>query len=443
MIVVKISGLRVRKDLEFIRTALFLDCCKGIHPNNFTRNRKMPLDHLILSMINRKGLTLTMELKKFFKLINPKMKISKPGYLKQRKKLNPKAFMLLSDFHVRNFYEEESTLKKYKEHFIFAIDGSKINIPTTEENLKIYGGHRNKSLTQQAQIGFSSIYDVFNKMILDCTISQCNLNERLQAEIHINKVKSFINDNPFIVILDRGYPSSQFFINRIEKNQKFVVRLHSKDFKKEQHAMQTDDEELEIIFTKDRIHPYRGTDFADKLREVQSIKLRLVKVVLSSGVTEILATNLDKNEFPTEDIYELYGYRWGIETVYDTLKNKLMLENFTGIKSIIIEQDIYSTVYLSNLTHDLIFDAEKEQQRKDNGKYKYEMIINTNIAIGIIKEDLIHFIIERNDRKKTEMFERIIKEISENIIPVRKKRQFKRHRQHGSSKFSNTNKRSY
>jgi len=44
--------------------------------------------------------------------------------------------------------------------------------------------------------------------------------------------------------------------------------------------------------------------------------------------------------FSAQDLKNLYNCRWEIETDYDRLKNILELENFTGQRRIIIEQDI-------------------------------------------------------------------------------------------------------
>lgn len=443
VIIVKQSDLRVRMDIEFIKKASFIDFCKKTNKNHFTRKRKMPLSPLILSILNRKGLTLTMELRKFFKLINSKEKISKPGYLKQRKKLNPKAFMLLSDFHVKNFYKDVPALKSFKGYFLFAIDGSSANIPTTKENIELYGNSSRKNVKLRAQLGISCIYDVLNKMIIDCTINKWKFSEREQAEIHIKKLNSFIGNKPYITIFDRGYPSSEFFINRLEKEQKFLMRLSSTSFKREQLSMLEEDEDVEIVFDKTRIRHYIGTDFGNKLNQLGFIQLRFVRLKLPTREFEYLATNLSREEFSTEEIFTLYSCRWGIETVYDILKNKLELENFTGSKPIIIEQDIFSTIYLCNLVHDLLFDAEEEQKARNQGKYKYAMTINKSIAIGIIKEDLIFFILEPDGDRKTEIFEKIIKEISENILPIREDRHYERAKGQLAGKYSNTRKRSY
>ena len=93
------------------------------------------------------------------------------------------------------------------------------------------------------------------------------------------------------------------------------------------------------------------------MKELGEISLRMIKIPLENESLEVLATNLSKIEFSTKEIKELYHMRWGIETAYETLKSRLQLENFTGTKAILLLQDIYSTIYLSNLAEDIILDA--------------------------------------------------------------------------------------
>lgn len=58
----------------------FTDICRNGNRGSFTRNRKMPLKDVLLTMINRKGLTLTLELRNYMKISHPGEHISKPGY---------------------------------------------------------------------------------------------------------------------------------------------------------------------------------------------------------------------------------------------------------------------------------------------------------------------------------------------------------------------------
>ncbi len=72
------------------------------------------------------------------KTAHPGLKISKPGYLKQRIKLNPLAFYKLYCHHSRNFYAEPG-FSTFHGYLVLAVDGSGINIPTTKETLEEFG----------------------------------------------------------------------------------------------------------------------------------------------------------------------------------------------------------------------------------------------------------------------------------------------------------------
>ena len=93
------SGIRIRSDISRIHSDCFVEHCRNGKTNAFVRNRKMPVTDLAYSMINRKGLTLKLELREYMNISHPGMQISKPGYLKQRMKLNPEAFVDLYQFH--------------------------------------------------------------------------------------------------------------------------------------------------------------------------------------------------------------------------------------------------------------------------------------------------------------------------------------------------------
>ena len=123
----KHSQKRIFMDIEKMTSDEFKAFCRSGNKNYFTRIRKMPLQDLLFTMINRKGLTLALELRNYMKLAHSGVSISKPGYLKQRMKLNPDAFLELYKYHNRNFYAD-STFSTYKNHLILAADGSDINI---------------------------------------------------------------------------------------------------------------------------------------------------------------------------------------------------------------------------------------------------------------------------------------------------------------------------
>ena len=433
---------RLHRDIELIYSQLFLCICQRCNKKHFTRNRKMPLVQLILTMLNRRGLTLSLELRKWRELMEIESSISKVGYLKQRMKLNPEALMVLSRHHNRGLYED-GEMESWNGYYFFAADGSGLNVPTTQETLEYYGTSSRKDTKPQAALGLSCIYDMINHTILECSVNDCKFNEMAEAYKQWKKTKETVGERKSVLVMDRGYPASAYLLEMVEKDEKFVVRLSATNFKKEQQAMQTEDEWVDIVFDKSRMTHYRGSETERKMKEKGSIRLRFVRIPLENGNIEYLATNLSEKEFSTRDMGRIYNLRWTIETVYDVLKNNLEIENFTGTKPVLIEQDIYSCVYLCNLVQDLIADAEEEQKRENIGKYKHPMTINKTYAVGVLKEELIRVIVEPDPRKKEERFNRMLEEVKNQVVPIRDHRHFQRTKGKLAGKYSNTHKRSY
>ena len=439
MMLMKHSQKRTFMDIEKMSSNEFKAFCRSGNQNHFTRIRKMPLQDLLFTMINR--LTLALELRNYMKIAHPGTFISKPGYLKQRMKLNPDAFLELYKYHNRNFYAD-SSFSTYKGHLILAADGSDINIPTTAETLELYGSASRKNTKPQAQIGLGCIYDVMNRMILESDCNKVKFDEMRLAEKQLERIPETIGNIPFIIIMDRGYPSTPAFIHMMDKGIKFIVRLKSSDYKKEQSSLSENDQLVKIKLYKSRIRHYEGTIDGERMKELGEISLRMIKIPLENESLEVLVTNLSEIEFSTNEIKELYHIRWGIETAYETLKSRLQLENFTGTKAILLLQDIYSTIYLSNLAEDIILDAERELDQKETEK-KHKMMINQTVSIGILKNDLIYILLETDEKKKSMLFQQIYEDISKNLVPIRPDRHYKRTKGQLAGKYSNTHKRAY
>ena len=441
------SGTRIRSDIDRIHSLVFAHLCRNGKPNVFVRNRKMPLDDLAFSMINRKGLTLKLELRGYMNISHPGVQISKPGYLKQRMKLNPEAFVDLYQFHNRNFYSDpDAELYTYNGFLVLAVDGSDINIPTTPETLEKYGNASKRGGKPCAQLGLGCLYDTLNRMILDASCNKVKFNEMAIAEAQIASVRDTIGpDIPFMVTMDRGYPSIPSFLRMIDEGVYFVARLKSSDFKAEQQALSSDDEEVEIDLSKSRRRHYLGTADEALVMSRDSFKLRMVRVWLDEGKKEyeILATNLPRERFPTECFGEIYHLRWRIETAYQTLKDRLHIENFTGTKPILLEQDIYSTIYVSNIAEDIARDIEQEQKDHLKNDYKHRMAVNRSLCIGLLKNDLIYMLLEKDPQVQEELFQKLYDEISENIVPVRPERHYHRTKGQLAGNYSNTHKRCY
>lgn len=136
---------------------------------------------------------------------------------------------------------------------------------------------------------------------------------------------------------------------------------------------------------------YKDTDseLYEYLCSGNTIKVRCVKVELETGEIEILLTNLETEKFTSDEIKELYNLRWQIEINYRHLK----IENITSSKEVLIKQDIYSQVLVSNMLQAFI------NENINQTKYKNKMKTNTNMSVGIFKNTLIYILLENNEKK--------------------------------------------
>ena len=429
-------------DISLIHQVEFQDFCRNGNPSSFIRNRKMPLTDLLFTMLNRKGITLSPEPGNYMKTAHPGMEIAKTGYLKQRMKLNPLAFYELYRHHNRNFYAEPG-FPAFQGYPVLAADGSGISIPATGETLKESGTSGRKGTKPRASTGPGCLYDVMNRMIPESDCRGCKFGEMSPAEEQTGRVCETVGGSrPFLVVMDRGYPSTAAFIRMTDKGILFLARLKSGGYKKEQAALSGPDEWVNIHPDKSRVRHYKGTDTGRRMEEPGQITLRMVKVPLPEGREEILVTNLPSEIFDRVQIAELRHMRRGIETAYETLKDRLQTENFTGTKPVLLQQDIYSTICISNPAEDIIRDAEAEPDEKESCR-KHKMMVSRTLGIGILKNDLICILPETDRQKQDRLFRQIYEDIRKNPVPVRPDRHYHRTKGQPAGKYSNTHKRAY
>lgn len=389
----------IRLSYELISGIIFM-CETRTKNTYFTRigNNKMTFKGIVVFMLNFVRKSLQLELDDFFgEIIDPNVSVTKQAFSEARQKISPTAFVKLSDTIIKWFYKD-THFKTFKGYRILSVDGTILEVSNTENLRNEFGYTENKSM-KLARARASGLFDVENEMIITAVLGKYTANERTQAEELINKLEEigFSND---LILFDRGYPSKDL-ISFIEKKKiKYLMRV-STSFKSFSNV-KGEDQIVEIKNNKEKL------------------KVRVLKFDLDSGITEILITNIFDESFTVMDFKELYFKRWGIEVKYNELKNRLQIENFTGETVIAIKQDFYATVYLANMATLVKMDADVLISERNKGKdLKYEYKVNTNILIGKLKNSLVCMLLEDNPTKRSKLLEKIIKRISDNIIPIR------------------------
>ncbi len=187
---------------------------------------------------------------------------------------------------------------------------------------------------------------------------------------------------PQIYLLDRGFPSVGLIQKLNEHNKKFVIRV-AKNFSSEVIAFRESKETdviISITYTKSRTRTNRKST---NLILPYIFNLRLVKIQLSSGEIEILITNLFSSDFSKEDIYTLYGKRWGIETSYNIMKDDILMEQWCTILENSIKQEFYAKLIIFNLSSIL---KQEAQIMNDIKKKEPKEFININMWSVSVKQ---------------------------------------------------------
>ena len=174
---------------------------------DFTRRRKMSFTNYIWYLLTTTKRSLASGLRAFVKELN----VSWDSYSKQalsqgRQRIKPEAIKALLTATQERFYQE-ADYATWRGMRVMAIDGSRYNLPTSEELRGHYGVQ--KSSGDQVQALGSCLYDVLIGLVLDAQLTRVDGNERELAKQHIDVLQA----NPArrgekdLLLMDRGYPS--------------------------------------------------------------------------------------------------------------------------------------------------------------------------------------------------------------------------------------------
>ena len=279
----------------------------------FTRNRKLSFPVMIVLLLNFLTRTMQIELDDFFAnvLDAGTDSVTKQAFFKARKNILPDAFKELF-LMTRDMVLNKNKIKRHKGYRILAIDGSELRLDKTKENKDIFLP-RNHSPENKTNAEISLLYDVISHYVIDAQIGSIGVCEREYAKKNLAYFSS-ICDEKDIVIFDRGYPSRDMIATLTGMGCKYLMRLQASCFKGVKENPSNDF----------RITVSTKTD---------TYSVRVVRVILKSGEIETLITNLSEDEFSADDFLDLYFLRWGIETTYDTLKNKLLMNRLHWLAS--------------------------------------------------------------------------------------------------------------
>lgn len=396
-----------------------------LHPGkDFSRNRKLGFQRLLLMLLTMEGDCIKEELYRYFGRSTDTP--SKAAFYKQRKKVKEDAFRSL----LVSFTQKcQKKLLKGK-YSLVACDGSAADIFRNPDDSDTFFEPNGKSTRGFNQIHINAFFSVLDKKITDLLIQPAR--KRNEYSAFCQMVDRSESDTPVIYLCDRGYASYNAFAHVIESGQFFVMRCTDDKMEKilgfPLDNIQQLDYHVERILSrsqskKKRLHPeqeeqYRFVcknvpmDYITQGHPEYRLSLRIIRIELSDSCYENLITNLPELDFDFDDLKDLYHLRWDEETSFRDLKYPLCLKAFHSQKYEYIIQEVWARAILYNFCSEIAMAVEIPEKKR---KYVYQ--VNYSEAIKICRDFL------RIHDGTTLDVEGLI---AQNILPVRPGRTFPR-----------------
>ena len=304
-----------------------------------------------------------------------KQPISASSFSDARKKLDEDIFKVLNQRVIEahdKLAEPNDQPYQWLNHRLFAVDGSKLNLPRE----LIDKGYRTPSEDAYYPQGLlSCLYQLKSKIPYDFDLVSHG-NERQCALAHLKTLTT--GD---VVVYDRGYFSYAMLYYHLQRGVHPIFRLQKNTFKAIddfRNSTQTD-QIITLLPAKDTQRSM-SKQYPDI--QFEPLTIRLIKYTLA-GHTYCIGTTLIDERYTIEALKEVYHARWGIEELYKISKNMIIVDDFHGRSERTVKQELFAHFVLitmsrhcANESEDLLTsllnlkadEVEPEQKRQINFK---------------------------------------------------------------------------
>ncbi|MEK6616260.1 MAG: IS4 family transposase, partial [Bacteroidota bacterium] len=289
------------------------------------------------------------------KLSLPQKKpISPSSFSEARNKLDENIFKTINK-KIIFANEHRHNQFRWKGHRLFAVDGSKINLPRS----LIRQGFTKSSTANYPQGLLSTLYQLNSKLPYDFNLSQHH-DERKSARTHLSVLES--SD---IVVYDRGYFSYKMLHEHIELGIHAIFRLPKNSYTRIDNFINqsTDTDTIVIIEPNDHNRKELKLKYPELI--IKPLRMRLIKYTYED--TEYyLGTTLTSNDYTISDFSDVYHSRWGIEELYKISKKNIEIEDFHGRSERGVRQELYAHFVLITISRLFANQSEFEKNIDPN-----------------------------------------------------------------------------
>ena len=417
----------------------------------FTQSRKISLQDVLLFYTFRHGETTNKDIISYFSKTE-KPKVSKQAMFKALGKTNPEVFPLIIRMFAEDFYahQEYETVDGW---IILACDGTKTDLPPSDEMKEKFGGYLNQRVTDESKVrkpqaNCSVLIDVVNHVVLDALVKPCRTSEIPMLFEHLENCRKLLRGKKVMLLCDRYYGSAELFLYCRLHGYKLLVRAKSYMYK-DQVAKIKKDGMICLNFDRAWLRRLKREDCRAYAQEHLLLDVRVVKnhfeYTLNGykrkqdkiSIDSVYLTDLGAGEFSSADIVRLYHVqRWDNETAYFDMNNHLEAERFSSGKYNIVVCELYGKILCYSVCGILYSRADrlllKRAAESETGISctLYDYIPNMKYICDTVRTEHVLLQILTGKARETETISeylaRLEDDCSRNTVPVRPGRHYKR-----------------
>ena len=258
--------------------------------------------------------------------------IAPSSFCAARQKLDEAVFKSANQ-KILTAYAGDTSRYTWRGHRLFAVDGSKINLP---RELRAFGYHTPSEMAHYPQGLLSCLYQLKSQLPFDFDLV-AHANERLCAMRHLQVLEH--ND---VVVYDRGYFSYPLLHRHYQTGIHAIFRLQDSSATVIQEFSSSPQTDTEVTIDPS---PRTRADIRSQYPhlDIVPLNMRLLKYTIA-GSTFCLGTTLvaAHHPYPLQEFMELYHGRWGIEELYKVSKHIFVVEDFHAKTERGVKQELFA-----------------------------------------------------------------------------------------------------
>ena len=284
-----------------------------------------------------------------------KSSIAPSSFCDARKKLDESVFKCLNRKIIQAYAQEELNYT-WQKHRLFAVDGSKLNVP---RKLFASGYSAPSEKVYYPQALLSCLYQVHSQLPVDFDLAPHN-NERECAKGHLD-----VLEKGDVVVYDRGYYSYLMLHQHDQTGIHAIFRLQESSATAIREFFKgTENDKIVTILPSTRTQ----ADIRKKNPNFvfRPLQMRLLKYEIKGSVFHLGTTLIEPEQrYPIQAFVDAYHSRWGVEELYKVSKRIFDIQDFHAKSERGVKQEIFAHFVL--ITMNRLFANQADRELNSDG----------------------------------------------------------------------------